>query len=1107
MAGYLARRLKKPAAKEREDQRAASRLPDVWEQNFAENFIVTKFWGSARQDKGITQVLSCDDGTVVAVDTRNNCIRHLSATGSEIRCIGENVLLRPKGVCEVHGGLLVCDTGHNRIRFVTWEGSVQSFAGSGRKGWRDGVMEEAQFNQPTGICMVGDGLFAVADTKNHCIRLISLRERMVTSIAGSGEGFEDGPAKLAKFNSPSSIVVGLDCTLIVCDTKNHCIRKISADGNTVRTVAGGKGPGCVDGAARSAKFDKPYGMCVMPDGSILISDRVNNCIRRLTKDDRTVTTVAGGSQKEWGLVDGRPKAARFNLPSGISIGRQSNAPLFIADTANGVVRKISKPDPAEQQQPVRSNVLGLPLQQPPQQMTTTVPSAAAAMSTTMTTMASSTLSQYPPQPMQLQSSMQAPVPPREPMLRAAPALRSRSRAGSQPAVTQQPAQMPRKLTLAEQQRTELQHQRIALEKQRDAHLARLEEEKRLLAAAQQADARLEQQRIEVETHHLMELQRQMNWEAQQKQFGSPEVQLPVRSPSKSRSPTRSPARSRSQHSDQKHPVQLHFDSDSSPSSPAATGDQPLAHSTPVGSRHSQHSHHSHHSQQHQPGTPMATAADDAQPQPVVRIDTPDHVRFAPVHTFHSPPSQQRTRSITPHAAPELTAQLTDVVPTMNFSYLNTMMPPVTPGVAPSPAQMMEPISRSMLGPNTSVDSRSSYGSFPRAEQLPPTPLPATALQQEVIRASSQTSAPLSAPHSAAGVTTVVPLFDRSGSIRLQGENNALKIQLSALQEQLTVGEVNRVELETLRSEALAYKAQIEELQVQLRHAASTRVARNQEPYLFAYESFVNGLVEQSIQSANNDDVSSALQQLHMKLQHALSVVLVGLFEVPEEPKTVDEVLHERLPRLFADLLRLQVDCVTFVDISHYYDVLHRCCPANRVFVEVALADDLDVTLFCCGEQFFVAAGQQYSLTVTIGLSEQDGDNGAVTSIAAEGQPGMDLRYIPDKRAYRATFTLRSPPGSEVEKPSSAEDMTSFEKLVAISHCARLTVPLSIQREGWPAHRSFALPLQVPLCVLPSSEVLDSHFATIKQYAQSAARGLPTWMHKVAATTYRTTLAL
>jgi hypothetical protein len=52
-------------------------------------------------------------------------------------------------------------------------GKVETFAGNGKRGLKDGPFMNASFNHPSGICIASDGTIIVADTGNNLIRRFS----------------------------------------------------------------------------------------------------------------------------------------------------------------------------------------------------------------------------------------------------------------------------------------------------------------------------------------------------------------------------------------------------------------------------------------------------------------------------------------------------------------------------------------------------------------------------------------------------------------------------------------------------------------------------------------------------------------------------------------------------------------------------------------------------------------------------------------------------------------------------------------------------------------------------------------------------------------------
>ncbi|MDR1865850.1 MAG: IPT/TIG domain-containing protein [Bacteroidales bacterium] len=95
-------------------------------------------------------------------------------------------------------------------------------------------------------------------------------------------GHVDGDRLTAKFNEPCQVDFDQDGNMYVADKNNHCIRKINPDG-VVTTVVGIPGvSGYLDGTRDNAMFNTPWGVAVAKDGSVYVSDRSNNTLRKLS---------------------------------------------------------------------------------------------------------------------------------------------------------------------------------------------------------------------------------------------------------------------------------------------------------------------------------------------------------------------------------------------------------------------------------------------------------------------------------------------------------------------------------------------------------------------------------------------------------------------------------------------------------------------------------------------------------------------------------------------------------------------------------------------------------------------------------------------------------
>lgn len=106
----------------------------------------------------------------------------------------------------------------------------------GGRGWEDGLLENARFFAPKQIVFTADGKLYIADTGNHCIRVIDTtvpkdKATVSTAIGLPGSaGFQDGGPEIAKFNYPAGVAVSADGDIVyVADSKNHVIRKLSVE--------------------------------------------------------------------------------------------------------------------------------------------------------------------------------------------------------------------------------------------------------------------------------------------------------------------------------------------------------------------------------------------------------------------------------------------------------------------------------------------------------------------------------------------------------------------------------------------------------------------------------------------------------------------------------------------------------------------------------------------------------------------------------------------------------------------------------------------------------------------------------------------------------------
>jgi len=109
------------------------------------------------------------------------------------------------------------------------DGDIEEYIPGAGAGFRDGDVQEAQFNEPRGIAIDKEGNLYIADVNNHRIRKVDTKLNIVTTIAGSGKGYKDGDPLEAQFDQPWGVYLDKNEFLYIADQNNHCIRKLAIE--------------------------------------------------------------------------------------------------------------------------------------------------------------------------------------------------------------------------------------------------------------------------------------------------------------------------------------------------------------------------------------------------------------------------------------------------------------------------------------------------------------------------------------------------------------------------------------------------------------------------------------------------------------------------------------------------------------------------------------------------------------------------------------------------------------------------------------------------------------------------------------------------------------
>lgn len=145
----------------------------------------------------------------------------------------------------------------------------------------------------TGIAIRPHCGTTIVTCADHCVRSVKWVDGCSTLLAGKPgtSGFADGPTT-AYFNNPTGICSDGDA-IILTDSGNHALRRISAIGQ-VQTLVGNGMPGCADtlfGSRDMACFNDPCAVAMTHQGVHYVADRGNRRFCQVTLSGDVVVAV------------------------------------------------------------------------------------------------------------------------------------------------------------------------------------------------------------------------------------------------------------------------------------------------------------------------------------------------------------------------------------------------------------------------------------------------------------------------------------------------------------------------------------------------------------------------------------------------------------------------------------------------------------------------------------------------------------------------------------------------------------------------------------------------------------------------------------------------
>ena len=232
------------------------------------------------------------------------------------------------------------DVSTNIITTVAGSSTSGSYTGDG------GMATSATLYYPQGIGFDSQEKYMyISDSYNQVLRCVTLSTTIITTIAGTGStGFsgDGGPATSGLLWLAGGLTLDLSDNVIITDTVNNRVRKIDTVTGIITTIAGNGITGYIGDnvAATTTSLFYPQDAAVDSSGNIYIAEMLNYRIRKLSYFESStssliIETVAGTGSGDGGVAT----SGMLNTPTGVKVDSSGN--MYIADSYNHKIRKVT----------------------------------------------------------------------------------------------------------------------------------------------------------------------------------------------------------------------------------------------------------------------------------------------------------------------------------------------------------------------------------------------------------------------------------------------------------------------------------------------------------------------------------------------------------------------------------------------------------------------------------------------------------------------------------------------------------------------------------------------------------------------------------------------
>ena len=248
----------------------------------------------------------------------------------------------PEDLTAGPGGVYVADTGNDRVRWISNDGMISTFAGSGERGFSgDGEAATlASLNRPAALALNSSNELLIADNGNWRIRKVGPKG-IISTVAGTGENIfsPDGiPAQQASLGAIGSLAFDDADNLYVSETFDGVtrIRRIDGEGIITTIPVGDVGS---EAPTEVSLFVADMEIGPGPRPTLYLADAARDSILAFDTATGALTRVAGNGR--FRVVPDGTLASRSPLNRPFAVATDGSGNVYIGEGERPRIRRIT----------------------------------------------------------------------------------------------------------------------------------------------------------------------------------------------------------------------------------------------------------------------------------------------------------------------------------------------------------------------------------------------------------------------------------------------------------------------------------------------------------------------------------------------------------------------------------------------------------------------------------------------------------------------------------------------------------------------------------------------------------------------------------------------